>query len=78
MIETIKIQTHVGSDGILKLKLPVGVHNVDCEVVVVFAAQPRMPQKEWEAFVNATYGSLADDPIERGEQPPLDIREAAE
>lgn len=78
MIEAIKIQAHIGSDGILKLEMPVGVRNVDCEVVVVFATQPKTPQEEWEAFVNATYGSLADDPIERGEQPPLDIREAME
>ena len=31
---------------------------------------------EWEAFVEATYGSLADSPIERGEQGLYDVREA--
>jgi hypothetical protein len=30
-------------------------------------AYKRMP---WEAFIAATYGSLADDPIERNQPPP--------
>lgn len=29
-------------------------------------------RQKWEAFVNETYGSLANDPIERGPQPLLD------
>ena len=32
----------------------------------------------WEQFINLTYGSLADDPIERGDQPALDIRDEIE
>jgi len=32
-------------------------------------------QTEWQAFVNETYGCLADDPIERGEQGVYEIRE---
>lgn len=78
MIETIKVQTYVSSDGMLRLEMPVGVRNVDCEVVVVFIARPKPSPEDWEAFVNATYGSLADDPIERGEQPPLETRETME
>ena len=32
----------------------------------------------WERIIDLTYGSLADDPIERGEQPPLDLRDDIE
>ena len=32
----------------------------------------------WEQFVNLTYGSLADDPLERGEQPLPDMRDEIE
>lgn len=32
----------------------------------------------WEAFINQTYGSLADDPIERGDQGQYEIRESLE
>jgi hypothetical protein len=30
----------------------------------------------WNQFIEETYGSLADDPIERGEQGQYEIREA--
>ena len=30
---------------------------------------------DWAAFVNATYGSFADDPIERPEELSADIRD---
>ena len=33
---------------------------------------------DWEAFVSATYGILADDPIERPEELPADIRDDIE
>lgn len=75
MMETIRIQTRIGSDGILRLEMPVDVRDIDAEVVVVFTTLPAAPREEWEAFVNATYGSLADDPIERGPQPPLETRD---
>ncbi|MGB8645025.1 MAG: hypothetical protein WCF84_07290 [Anaerolineae bacterium] len=32
---SIQLQSHVGSDGILKLQVPVGVVNVDLEVMVI-------------------------------------------
>jgi hypothetical protein len=75
-MEAIKVRTHVGSDGILKLELPVGASNVDCEVVVT--VQPKMTRMEWVAFIEATYGSLADDPIERLPQGEYEIRDEIE
>jgi hypothetical protein len=56
--------------------LPVGVADVDCEVTVT--VQPKLSREEWIAFVNATYGSLADDPIERGPQGEYEIRDEVE
>jgi hypothetical protein len=38
----------------------------------------KMMRQEWEAFINETYGSLADDPIERGPDLPLEIRDEIE
>lgn len=77
-METFKVRKHVGSDGILKFEFPVSVRDADYEIVVVYTAQPPAEKEDWETFVNRTYGSLADDPIERGEQPPMDIRDAIE
>ena len=35
-------------------------------------------QSSWHEFINATYGCLADDPIERGDQGKYEIREVIE
>lgn len=72
-METIKLKTHVGSDGILKLEVPVGIYDCDCEVVVV--VQPSVSHQEWLAFIEETAGSLADDPIERLPQGEHEIRD---
>ena len=82
-MEMIKVKAHVGSDGILKLELPVGVSNSDLEVVVVVAQSvdntlKEYDRDEWIAFVERTYGSLADDPIERGDQGIAEIRDEIE
>ncbi len=34
------------------------------------------PAASWQAFIEATYGCLADEPIERGHQGQYEIREA--
>jgi hypothetical protein len=35
-------------------------------------------QMPWQQFIDLTYGSLADDPIERAEQPSMEIRDEIE
>jgi hypothetical protein len=81
-MEAIKVKAHVGDDGILKLELPVGVSNSDLEVVVVVQSvengRPDFDRAEWIAFVERTYGSLADDPIEREDQGVFEIRDEIE
>ena len=34
-----------------------------------------VPASNWEEFIEATYGCLTDNPIERGEQGQFEIRE---
>lgn len=77
-METIRLKTHIGSDGVLKLEMPVGVTDVDAEVVVVYTIQPIPTAEDWETFVNETYGILADDPIERPPELPADVRDDIE
>jgi hypothetical protein len=75
-METIIFRKHVGDDGILKLELPIGETNVDCEISIT--VRSKMSQDEWAAFIEETAGSLADDPIERPAALPLDIRDEIE
>jgi hypothetical protein len=72
-MELIRLNTHVGNDGILKLEVAIGTSDVDCEVVVT--VKPKMTRAEWIAFINETAGSLSDDPIERGDQGILETRD---
>ena len=77
-METLKLKTHVGEDGVLKLEVPTNQRNRELEVLVV--VQPLNGEEtdalSWPlGFFDRTYGALADDPIERPEQLPLEIRD---
>ncbi len=72
-MQTIKLETYVGSDGVLKLELPLEVSDTDLEVLVV--VQPKV-KRGWPAgYFERTAGSLADDPIERPPQGEYEERE---
>jgi len=76
-MKSIEITSHVGSDGILHLDLPTDYANQDVELVLVI--QAKTEQKQWPSgFFEETYGCLADDPIERGEQGKCDVRDSIE
>jgi hypothetical protein len=76
-METIKLKAYVGSDGILKLEVPVNVKDTDLEVVVVMQpSETLVDDLGWPAgFFEETYGSLADDPIERPPQGEYEVRD---
>lgn len=74
---SIKTTAHVGPDGTLTLAVPTPLRETDVEVMVV--VQPVAPPNErgWPpGFFEATFGSLKDDPIERGPQGEYEVREA--
>ena len=79
-METIKMQSRVGKDGILRLEVPIGVANADLEVLVVVQpiAQTNEDHAEWLAFIERTAGSLADDPVDRPPQGDYETREPIE
>ena len=73
-MQTIKLDTRVGQDGILKLELPLEVSNADLEVLVVVQ---RKEKRGWPpGYFERTAGSLADDPIERPPQGEYEERDA--
>jgi hypothetical protein len=78
-METIKLITHVDDDGVMKLEVPTSFSNSDLEVIMVVHSQtPQLEnfaREEWLAFIESTAGSLANDPIERGDQGTHEIRD---
>jgi hypothetical protein len=73
-MQTIKLDTRVGHDGILKLELPLDMTDTDLEVLVVVQ---RKEKRGWPpGYFDQTAGSLADDPIERLPQGEYEARDA--
>lgn len=80
-METLKLRTHVGSDGVLKLEVPTAMNNRDIDVVVVMQVVEETPVDAlgWPVgFFDRTYGALADDPLERPAELPWDKRDEVE
>jgi hypothetical protein len=55
-VETVRLRSHVGNDGVLHLEVPLGVQNADLEVVLVVqplsvaeAGNNHIASPEWSA-----------------------------
>ena len=78
---SISVKTRVKPDGTLQVAVPTGLPESDVDVLLVIqplgdgganACSPRA----WPAgFFDATFGSLADDPLVRPPRLPLEARE---
>lgn len=86
IMHSITIRSHVGSDGILQLQLPVDLRDTDLEVTVtVRPIPPELDRKlgvdlGWpEGFFAETAGALAsDDSFIRHPQGDYEVRELLE
>ncbi|MDJ0797905.1 MAG: hypothetical protein QNJ51_14000 [Calothrix sp. MO_167.B12] len=74
-MQSIKVISHVGSDGILHLDVPVGMTNEELEVMVIFQPLTSSVQIEtlqrlgWmPGFFEEVIGGWAGEPLEREEQ----------
>ena len=81
IMQSIKVRSHVGSDGILHLDVPVGIHDADLEVTVTVQSVTALKAKTLEElgyppdFFERTFGSLQDEHLEREPQGELQERE---
>ena len=69
-MQTITLKARPDADGVLRLEIPVSVIDQDVEIVLVMNPLPKQPLDEMGypiGYFDATYGSLADDPIERNQ-----------
>jgi hypothetical protein len=75
-METVILRKRTEKNGTVVIPVPETLHNQDLDLVVVM--QPVKPRQWRPGFFEETYGSLADDPIERPEQLPEDERDPIE
>ena len=61
-MESIKVRQHVGQDGILHLDLPVGVTELDLEVMVIYQPVRSFITRD-RSSLSDLYGICADDPM---------------
>ncbi|MEH2077203.1 MAG: hypothetical protein V7K57_22860 [Nostoc sp.] len=83
-MQSIKIHSYVGEDGILHLDIPVEMKETELEITVTLKPikketasleDEELRQLEWHEFIDKTYGCLIDDPIMRHPQGEYEQRE---
>jgi hypothetical protein len=86
-MQSIKIRSYVGKDGMLHLDIPVDLQETELEVTITvkpvrqtidLLTEEEIKNLEWHDFINMTYGCLADDPITRYPQGEYEEREEIE
>lgn len=75
-METLILRQRAEQNGTLVIPVPEAFRDQDLDLVVVM--QPAKPRQWRPGFFEETYGSLANDPIERPEQLPEDERDPIE
>jgi hypothetical protein len=73
-METIKIKTRIGSDGILRLETPTPLKSVDTEVLIVLQAIAPIIE-DYDDFFARIDAIEADDLVVRPAQLPLEVRD---
>jgi len=81
-MQSIKVRSHVGGDGMLHLQLPVGITDTEVEVIVVFqrippATEAKTPEDlGWSpGFFETVIGSWEGEPLVRPDQLEYEMRE---
>lgn len=75
MMNTIKQIARADESGHLKIELPLGIPNAEVEYVIVWQ-QIAVDDNGWPVgFIDRTYGSMADDPMDEIKQLPPEERD---
>jgi hypothetical protein len=82
-MKAMQIESKVGTDGVLNLRVEMGAADATSPVLVTIEPLGRplraeSDRAEWHRFVEETYGSCAGLGLERAPQPPLEEREVIE
>ena len=75
-METIILNSHVGADGFLHLKVPDNLINTDCKVVIQPIVSDSKEDLGWSPdFFEKTAGAWEGEPLTRDEQGEYEQRE---
>jgi hypothetical protein len=74
-MRTINLHSHVGSDGVLHLDVPVGLADTDLQVVLIVHPSTAPPDNWQPGFFEEVIGSWEGEPLTRPVQLPMEIRE---
>lgn len=81
-MQSITLNSRVGQDGVLKLSVPVGLPDVEMEVMIIIqpVTQPRPSELPgglgWSpTFFEHTFGCLRDEPLVREPRGEYEIRD---
>lgn len=74
-MQSVKLCSHTGADGVLHLDIPTEIVSGDIEVEVII--KPITPlQRDWmPGFFEEVVGGWAGEPLERAEQGEFEMRE---
>ena len=75
---TIRLNSKVGQDGVLNLRVPLGAADANVDVVITIEPVKQNgngASKDWHDFVSQTYGSCAGLGLEEPVDLPLQQRE---
>jgi len=68
IMKTLQFTTHIENNAQLHLTLPAEYADQDVELVMIIQpCKQNIEPQNWLAFINQTYGCLADDPLARPE-----------
>lgn len=74
-MESIKIRSHVGADGILHLDIPIEMANTEIEVTVTIQTVSPQQRGWMPGFFEEVIGGWVGEPLERPEQGEYETRE---
>ena len=80
MTQPLKIESQVGQDGVLTLRVPLQQADANRRVLITIepVASPDVEEEDWHDFIKRTYGSCAGLGLEEVEELPLVEREPLE
>jgi hypothetical protein len=82
MTSPVQVESRVGPDGVLTVRIPLGPEDAHSRVRVTVEPLPQGAtghvEPDWSRFVDETYGSCASFGLERQPQGDFETREAIE